>query len=303
MQYRRMDWDDLRYMLAVARSGSALSAARVLGVNQSTVIRRIVQAECAVGAQLFERQRTGYRLTELGRQVVETAERVEAEITTLTNLLEAQQRALGGVVRLTLSETLANRLVAPGLLQFQKRYPAVLVELITEDRRLDLARGEADIALRAGSRPEGAGVVARRMPDAAWNLYCSRAYAAENGAPARREEIPGHAIIGMEGRMAGLPAPLWLQASAPDTFIRFRSNSLTNLVSNLRAGLGLATLPCFVGDGEPDLMRCLPHIPELDSEVWLVIREDLRATPHIRAFADFLADYVHGQRARLSGAA
>lgn len=299
MQYRSMDWDDLRIVLAVARSGAALSAARALGVNQTTVIRRIAQIERAVGAQLFERQRTGYRLTELGARVTETAERVEREVQALTSLMEAEHRALSGVVRLTTSETLANCLVAPGLRQFQKRHPGVLIELITQDRRLDLARGEAEVALRAGSRPEGAGIVARRMPDAAWNVYCSRAYAEEHGAPRRREDLRGHSIIGMEGLMANVPQPMWLQASAPDAVIRFRSNSLTNLVSNLRASLGVAMLPCFVGDGEPDLVRCLPRIAELDSEIWLIVREDMRNARHVRAFADFLAEYIHGEKSRL----
>lgn len=296
-----MDWDDLRVVLAVARSGAALSAARALGVNQSTVIRRIAQIECAVGVQLFERQRTGYRLTELGATVAATAERIEREVHGLTSLLEAERRALSGVVRLTVSETLANRLVAPCLLEFQKRHPGVVVELNTDDRRLDIARGEAELALRAGSPPEGAGIVARRMPDAAWNVYCGKVYAAENGAPRRQEDIAGHTLIGMEGRMGAIPQTMWLLEQAPGAAIRFRSNSLTNLVSNLRAGLGVAMLPCFVGDGEDELMRCLPPLTELDSEIWLIVREDMRHTPHVRAFADFLAEYVQGQKSFLLG--
>jgi DNA-binding transcriptional LysR family regulator len=301
MQYRAMDWDDLRIVLSVARSGAALSAAQVLGVSQTTVTRRISQMERAVGAKLFERHRTGHRLRDLGMRVAETAERVEREVQTLTNLLQAERRELSGVVRLTVSETLANRLVARCLLQFQKRHPGVVVELNTDDRRLDIARGEAELALRAGSRPEGAGIVARRMPDAGWNAYCSRDYAAEHGLPQRREDFRRHSLIGMEGLMANLPQPMWLLDAAPDAAIRFRSNSLTNLVSNLRAGLGVAMLPCFVGDGEPDLVRCLPPIAELDSELWLIVRESMRNAPHVRAFADFLAEYVHGQKSRLLG--
>jgi len=292
-----MDWDDLRIVLAVARAGTALGAARGLGVNQTTVIRRIDQIEAALCARLFERQRSGYRVSDLGQHVVETAERVEREVEAMGHRLEAEQRALSGVVRFTSSESLASRLLPEFLPAFHARRPSVVVQLITEDRRLDLAKGEADVALRAGSRPEGSGIVARRMPDVAWNLYCSRDYAAQHGAPTRREDISGHAIVGMEGHMGTLPGPVWLAASAPDTPVRFRSNSLTNLLSNLCAGLGLGMLPCFIGEARPELMRCLPPIPELDSEMWIVVREDLRATPHIRAFVDALADHIRTLKA------
>src|SRR5690606_31870091 len=128
---------------------------------------------------------------------------------------------------------LAIRLVTPFLRAFHAEYPGVLVELITADRRLDIARGEADVALRASSRPEGAGIVARRMPDNDWTIYCGRTYAEERGAPRSREEIRGHDIVGMEGQMGQLPGWQWLAASAPDAVFRFRSNSLINLVSNL----------------------------------------------------------------------
>jgi DNA-binding transcriptional LysR family regulator len=262
-----LDWDDLRFVLAVSRTGSALGAGRALEVNQTTVVRRIAQIEEALGAELFERLQKGYCPTALGRCVAETAERIEAEVLALESTVAAARRELGGAVRVTTSETLANRIVAPCLLAFRRLHPGVRIEVVTADHRLDIARGEADVALRAGSRPEGGGIVARRMPSAAWSVYCSRAYAAEHGAPTTREEIARHAIVGMEGPMAQLPGPLWIDGAAPGAEIRFRSNSLTNLVSSLKAGLGVAALPCFVGDGEPDLVRCMPPPPALDSEL------------------------------------
>jgi DNA-binding transcriptional LysR family regulator len=139
------------------------------------------------------------------------------------------------------------------------------------------------------------------MPDSGWSVYCGRSYALEHGFPKSRAEIDGHAIIGMEGRMAELPGSIWLRQAAPNAVIRFRSNSLTNLVSNLRAGLGLGALPCVIGDAEPELVRCMPPVPELTVEMWLIVREDLKSTPHVRAFADFLAAHVHSVRAELAG--
>jgi DNA-binding transcriptional LysR family regulator len=296
-----MDWDDLRFVLEVCRSGSALAAAGKLGVNQSTVMRRIAQAETVLGVELFERKQSGYVATPNGLCAADAAERIEREVRDLRSAMAAAQRVLAGTVRVTTSELLANFIIASCLRSFQKFSPGVRVELITDDRRLDLARGEADIALRAGSRPEGAGIVMRRMPDAAWAVYCSRTYAEEHGTPSSREDIRNHAIIGMEGPMAQLPGPRWLCEAAPGAPIGFRSNSLMNLVSNLRAGLGVATLPCIAGDSEPELVRCFAPPPELASEMWLIVREDLKSAPHIRAFADYLAAYLHSIRAQLAG--
>ena len=296
-----MDWDDLRFVLAVSRTGSALGAARALGVNQTTVARRIAHIEETIGADLFERRQGGYCATTLGREVAATAERIEAHIQALEDDIAAGQRKLSGVVRLTMSERLARSVVTPSLVSFQKLHPGVRIEMITEDRRLDVARGEADVALRAGSRPDGAGIVIRKLPPVSWSVYCSRGYAVERGVPETRADLACHSIIGMDGPMGRLPGPLWLFEAAPNADIRFRSNSLTNLVSNLCAGLGVAMLPCIVGDNEPDLVRCMPPPPELAAEMWLIVREDLRSAPHVRAFADFLTAYIHSIRDKFAG--
>lgn len=287
-----MDWDDLRYVLAVARSGSALRAAKDLGVNQTTVLRKLDALEAMVGACLFERRKSGQVPTKAGRLVVAAAERMEEEARVLKNALAAQRRTLAGSVRLTTSEGLAGRLVSPCMRAFHALYPGVLVELITSDERLDVARGEADVALRASSRPEGAGIVARRMPDIDWTIYCSRAYAAEHGVPGCRDAIRGHDIVGLEGRMAELPGWLWLKASAPDAVVRFRSTSFMSAVSNLRAGLGLGALPTIIGDAEPDLLRCFAPPPELRAELWLIVREELKAEHHVRALTEFMAGFI-----------
>jgi DNA-binding transcriptional LysR family regulator len=287
-----MQWNDLRYVLAVVRTGSALRAADSLGVNQATVLRRLDAIEAAMGMQLFERRRSGLRPTEAGRLAADTAERMELDAKAFENELAARRRALAGTVRLTTSEGLADRLVAPGMRAFHALYPRVLVELITANERLDIARGEADVALRAGSGPQPFSVVARRLPDIDWTVYCSRSYAAERGVPESREAVREHDIVGLDGDMARLRAWHWLAALAPDAVVRFRSNSLVNLVSNLKAGLGVSVLPTLTGDAEPELVRCFAPPPELRAELWLIVREEIRALPHVRALTDFLASYV-----------
>lgn len=300
MQYRPMDWDDLRHVLAVARAGSALKAAQALGVNQSTVIRRVSALEERLGACLFERSSAGYEPTTLGRAAAAAAERMEAETKTFSATLASTQRALSGVVRLSTAETLANLLVAPCLQEFHKAHPGVRVELDASDRRVDVARGEADVALRAGSRPQGAGIVARRLPDNDWSLYGSRAYVAEHGCPESPDALAGHAMVLLDWPRGRTGVADWIVDRTAEADIRVRSNSLTNLVSNVRAGVGLGALPCILGDGEADLVRCFPPPPELRSEMWLIVREELKAAPHVRALADFLARHVMRQRPRLA---
>jgi DNA-binding transcriptional LysR family regulator len=297
-----MDWDDLRFVLAVARQGSALRAARVLNVNQTTVIRRIAHIEADVGADLFESNQNGQVLTPLGQRVAAAAERVESEVAALEDAIAAQQRVISGSIRFTSSEVYANGIIVPFLKEFRKQYPGIAVELVAADRRLDLSRNEADVALRASSQPEGGGIVAQRVPDAGWALYCSRAYADEFSVPASPKALNGHSIIGLEGGMSNLPAFMWLKQNAPDASISTHSNSLTNLVSALKAGLGIGPLPCFVGDAEPDLLRCFAPIPELTAQVWLIVREDIKQAPHVRAFVDSLSCHLQGLRAVMAGA-
>ncbi|QIG50126.1 LysR family transcriptional regulator [Nordella sp. HKS 07] len=300
-----IDWGDLRFVLAIARSGSALRAAQTLGVNQTTVTRRMADLEAQVGAELFERKQSGYHLTPLGRKIAAAAERIEEEVNALESTIGADQRLLAGSVRVTTPEMLANILITPWLRTFRKENPGILVELMAQDRRLDIARGEADVALRAAIRQaeplQGAGIVARNLSRVGWSVYCSRAYAEENGKPGTLDALDGHAVVALDGSMDQLPGPRLLTRLTPHSRISARSNSLTNLVMTLKAGLGIAMLPCLAGDADPDLVRCLPPIPELEGDLLLVVREEIRSSPHVRAFTESLAAHIKGYRAQLAG--
>jgi len=284
-----LDWDDLRIVLAVARSGAALSAARQLGVNQTTVTRRIAHLEQVLGAALFERHRQGYRPTELGERVARAAEAMEAQVLHLSSDVEARQRVVGGVVRFTCPETIANHLLAPWLGDFRQQYPDVLIEVINADALLDLGKGEADVAMRVGAPPTGTGIVARRLPVCVWTAYCSRSYARGNEMPAGPEDLAAHALVGLEGTQGRLPSAIWFRDLVGAERIKVRCNSLSNIVHSLRAGLGVGMLPCVIGDTEPELVRCFPPIRSLDAQTWLIVREEVKATPHVRTFVDFLA--------------
>ena len=284
-----LDWDDLKFVLAVARSGAALSASHDLKVNQTTVTRRIARIERALGALLFERQQSGYRLTEAGQRVADAAEAIERQVQDIEVDVAARRRAVSGLVRFTCPETVASHMVAPWLGDFRRLHPEVRIEVINSDTMLDLGKGEADVAMRVGLEPTGVGVVARRLPDRLWAAYCSRSYAREHGMPSVPEDMRQHALVGLEGAQARLPSSLWFEALVGPDHIPLRCNSLSNVVQTIRAGLGIAMLPCSIGETQPELIRCLPPVPALNAQTWLLVRGEMRLAPHVRAFVDFLA--------------
>lgn len=297
------DWDDLRHFLAVARAGSTLGAARSLGVNQTTCSRRVAALEAAIGTRLFERRQAGYRLTEAGTRLLAHAERVEHEVRALEAALEAERRMLSGRLRATTNESIANAVLTPFLARFREAYPRIRVAVTISDRALELARGEADVALRAGRQPEAVGVAVRRICHLPWTIYCARDYATRHGAPTSRADIAGHAVIGGEGNVAEIAGVRWLEEAAPGVEVVSRSGSLTNMTAAAIAGLGLAALPCMIGDREPALQRCFPPVPGIGGDLWLVVREEAREVPHVRAFLDSLAAHLSAVRSMLEGSA
>jgi DNA-binding transcriptional LysR family regulator len=297
------DWNDLRCFLAVASTGSTLAASRALNVNQTTVARRIGVLERAIGMKLFDKRQTGYALTEAGVELRATAERVEVEANAFVEHAGAIARRISGVIRVTTNEGLANRVMAPALSAFRRLHPEVRVDLVVDERRLDLTRGAADVALRTGSRPTESGLVVRRLAPMAWAAYCSRDYAERRGCPSSVDTLCRHAVIGAEGPIAALPGWSWLREAAPEAEVAARSSSLTNLISAVKAGLGVTVLPCFLADSDADLVRCIGPISGVQSDLWLLTREDARDVRRVRAFVDFLAAHVAAMRPLLAGEA
>lgn len=295
----RFDWNDLCHFLAVARSGSTLGAAKQLRVSQPTVVRRIATLEEALGSALFERRPTGYELTEVGRELRPHAEKVEAAVMGFGYASAAAARVQTQVIRVTAPENMANLVIPAIMHEFHRSHPSVQVQLITDDRRLDLNKGEADVALRAGSTPDDPTLIARRLPDLAWGVYCSPVYAAQHGVPTNAEEVAGHLLVGGEGIISALPGLRWLDQIAPSGQVVWRCNTLTNLCTAIAGGLGVSVLPSLAGT-QAGLVRCFP-VAELSAELWLVTRAELRGMPHVRAFMDCLANHMRRLRPLLSG--
>jgi len=298
---RAIGWDDLRYLLALARHQSTLAAARALGVDQSTVHRRLGELERCVGRPLVQREPAGYRLTELGRELIPLAEQVESSVRALERHLEQARREDVGVVRLTCPEPIVARLTRAGVLdRFHARHPGLRVELVMSDRELDLAAGEADVALRSGDGADDR-LVGRKLADSTWAVYASRQYVERHGAPQTVAELGRHPLIGLDASMSGHRAARWLADVAPGCSVAARAHGVLGLVESARSGVGLAPLPTALGDAEPDLVRVLGPIAALTRAWRLLTTVELRETPRVSTLFDFLLGEQEALRPVLGG--
>jgi DNA-binding transcriptional LysR family regulator len=294
------DWDDLRTVLAVARGSGLSGAAAALGVNQSTVFRRVNRLEERLAVRLFDRLPTGYVATSEGERLLEAAERMEAEATALDRAITGSDCRLIGLLRVTSSETTASRILTRHLAAFRREHPGIEIELVVENRVLSLTRREADVALRP-TRPTENGLFGRKLSDIGWAIYGSLEYLATHGRPAEPTDLAGHALIGWDEPQTYGAVTRWLAKAAPGNRPAYRSNSLLNQRDAVRAGIGLAALPCFLGDGETGLARVIGPVPALTRELWLVTHADLRRTARVEAFFAMMGTAIKADRPLLEG--
>ncbi len=284
------EWSDLRFFLAVARTGSTVAAAQSCGVSQSTVARRMAALESALSLKLFERLQTGSVLTSDGRSLLCAAEDAEASIVAVENKARSVRRELTGVVRFTTPPEGADPVIGLALAAFMERHPAVRIELLTTERFLDIAKGEADVALRAGPMPTAPELVVRKVAEVIWAGYCTSELSAQVGSVAAQGGWATSRVIGADGQLSGAPVFRWLDERA--STIVARVSTISGMLGLAKAGAGIAFLPVRIGDSEPRLVRCHPPILEAGSPIWIVTREDARRTAHVRAFIDFLSAQI-----------
>ena len=283
-----MDWNDLRYLLAVADHGSTLAAGRALQVSQTTVARRIAALEESLGLLLFEKRQAGYTLTPAGEELVDRARNVEAATEGFAEASAALARDTSGVVRITTQEIFANTLLGPILRELHELHPDIVIEIDTRQELLDLGEGEADIGLRSTASEQPAGVVGRSICIDDWTLYCSRDYADRHGVPRTRDDLKKHAIIGGGGGKLWLHYEAWLRALGLEGQVAMHHATSTGLLSAIRSGFGIAVLPCIVADADPDLIQCVPPRDDHNRSLWLLTHERVRHTPRVRLVIDFL---------------
>ena len=296
-----LHWDDLKHLLAVARHGSTLAAGRALQVDQSTVQRRLVELERRCGQSLVQRQPAGYRLTELGQELLPFAEAVETAVQSLEERLKALKEDAAGVIRMTCPEPIVRKLTQAGLLdRFHARHPRLQVQFVMSDRYLDLAQGDADVALRSGDTDDPA-LTGRKIADSHWALFASAGYIERFGRPDGAGQLAGHALVGFDDSMARHRVAQWLCDLGPDMHVAARCSSVLGLIDSVKAGVGVGPLPLPLGDAEPDLVRLTEPLPEL-TRIWrLLTTPELRRTPRVSAFFDFIVDEIDTLRPILTG--
>jgi DNA-binding transcriptional LysR family regulator len=282
------DWNDLKYFLAVARHGSTIAAAKTLRLSQSTVHRRLAELEKRIGRHVVIRHATGYRLTEFGKELQPLAKQVEEAVAAIERHLSAADDSATGSVRVTCSESIGYRLMKSPLLDaFHARHPGLRVEFVMSDHFLDLAKGEADVAIRAGV-PDDESLVGRKIADVPWALFGSRTYIERHGRVERVEDINRHSVIEFDGNIRDHHAAQWVRSVAPHATVAARSNTISGLMMTVKSGAGLAPLPTPLAARETELVRVLGPVPGLFSQIYLLTHPDVRRVPRVRAFFDFM---------------
>ena len=292
----RIGWDELRFVLAVADHGSLAAAARKLGVNHTTVLRRIQAFEKAHRLRLFDRLPTGYALTTEGEELIVAARSIDDTVATLERRIAGQDLKLEGTIRVTTTDSLMATIVPPHLASFRARHPRITIEMVMTNAHLSLTKRDADVAIRPTRRPPDA-LVATRAADFGLGIYGARAYLDKN--PDRR--LRDHVWLAGEEILANAPTSEWMARHVPDVEISFRADSYIALFHAAKAGLGLAGLPCCLADSAPDLCRLRGPDPTLMTGLWLLTHRDLRESARVRAFIDHLAKGFAANRDEIAG--
>ncbi|MDZ7829810.1 MAG: LysR family transcriptional regulator [Halofilum sp. (in: g-proteobacteria)] len=294
MNEQNMPWDDLRTVLAIARTGSLAGAARTLGVNHATVFRRLGAIEARLGVKLFERTRGGYTPTSAGEDVADAAGRIDAEVAGVERRVVGRDRLPAGSLRVTTTDTLLTGLLSPVLADFRRQYPEIVLEIVVSNTQLNLSKRDADVAVRPTSSPAES-LVGRRVGTIAQAAYMP-------DAANRDPEDPGEIDwVGPDETLWYRQLEDWMRRAGHDERCGYRVDSLAGMHAAVRAGAGAAVLPCYLGDADPALARIGGPIEELAIDLWLLTHPDLRDVARIRAFTAFVGDAIRERRAMLAG--
>ncbi|MFT5576469.1 MAG: DNA-binding transcriptional LysR family regulator [Bermanella sp.] len=282
------DWDDMRFFHSVAEGGSLSAASRSLSVNHSTVFRRINQLEERLQARLFDRVDNRYQLTDTGEQLFTRIQQVANVMDDVERHVAGKDSLLEGSIRLTCPDTFLDWIV-PGLIaDFCREYPQVTIELRADQEHLDLARREADVALRATNKPPDY-LIGRRLGQFGWRFYgqpdlCDGEFAGLSQLP--DSAFPTLPVIAPEGRLLEIPACQWLDKQLPRFRVTARAGTLRAAAAMAQAGLGVALLPVEAGLA---LTEFAQPAKNFDTGIWLLRHPDMRSNTRLTCFTRFLA--------------
>ena len=293
-----LSWDDFRYVKAIADTRSLAGAADYLGVNHSTVFRRLAQIEQQLGSRLFERSRAGYSLTTCGEEMVELAGRMGDDIISFERKVTGQNLRPSGELRVTTSDLVLLHLLSEILVGFRRAYPEIVLDVVVSNQRLNLSKRDADVALRAiYQNPDP--LAGRKIARIAWAVFGPTALAGEAFDPivdGRR-----HQWLAFADHVSIARAMKWLKDRVGEKHIVYKANTMVGLAEAAARGMGMALLPCYVGASVAGLVQLSPPLPELEGELWLITHPDLRNTARVRAFLDFCAAEIAQRRKLIEG--
>jgi DNA-binding transcriptional LysR family regulator len=285
------NWDDLRYFIEVVRSGNVTEAGTRLGVNQSTVSRRIAALENALGKPLFDRTAKGWVITPVGEKIVTQVEEMAMQANAIHRKIEIDTEEVSGMIRINVSDVCSKRFVMPVIRDFKRDFPEVDVELITADHVVNLANREADIAIQAVNEPPP-NVVGKRICKMAFQVY-------------GHTELVKNLSLDMPPCITwigdGVTLPFWIKKNFPKLKRAYRTNSGVAMFNMCKEGLGLALLPCSLGDEVAEFERVPVEHIEPGQDVWVLSHVDLRTTARVRIFRDRMVEFLTSEIDLLEG--
>ncbi|MCL4745168.1 MAG: LysR family transcriptional regulator [Burkholderiaceae bacterium] len=301
MNARLLSWQDLQFFLATARGATLAAAAESLGVSAATVHRRLARLEAELATGLFARSQRGYSLTAAGSELLAHAQSIDDEVVAAQRRVSGRDQSPQGTIRVSTVDDLAVMVLGSVLRDFSRLHEGVRLEVSIDSDFADLARRQADVAIRPGARPATGDLIARRVCTVGVALYASRDYLARHGEPAGPGALAGHRVVRADQGRASLPMERFIDRyTAPDA-AAFRSNSMLARVLAVREGLGLGMLPCFAADPDPALVRLGPVHDEASSALWILVHADLRRNARVRAFVEYVHDALSRERSSFEG--
>ena len=284
---KALAWDDFRLIKAIAERRALPAAAHSLGLNHSTVFRRLGQIEEALGVKLFERHRSGYVATPAGDEMAQLAERLDSDISAFALKLAGREITPAGELRVTTNDSLLVDLLTPVFAGFLAQCPDIRLDVLLSNQALNLSKRDADVAIRATDNPPET-LVGRKAARIAWALY-GRADAFADASAVPIESLFEHSWVSLGDGFAALKAVRYLAEHVAPGRIVYKVNTVLGLAEAVEAGIGIGFLPCFIADTKPGLTRLAPPDPGFSADLWLLTHPDLRHSPRVRLFLDFMA--------------
>jgi DNA-binding transcriptional LysR family regulator len=289
------DWNDLRYFLRAAQTKTLAGAARSMGVEHTTIGRRLSALERSLGAALVLRGPDGLTLTPLGERIVPLVQDVQRAVVAMRQAAAAQRHR----VRLSVPQALTG-IFTQDIEQLRRDHPEVSLEISGDNRPPDLKLGAADLAVQVKTAVD-ADLVSRSLAEVGWSLYASEAYLVRRPAPSDLDDLSGHDIVALKAESALAPPAKWLAQHATNANVVTRSNAATSLVAAAVAGAGIALLPCFLAEAEPALRRLTPDVLATH-RVCLVYRREVRIAEPVRVVTRFVVEVMRKNADRIRGA-